>query len=262
MVYSSHAATDLDGRWPKAEKIRRLIPLPHNRDKVLNLLEVGAGSGAIAHYFSKLSSPSFRVTSVDVEDQRKISSGYEFQVYDGKRLPFENDRFDVVISNHVIEHVGGREQQQEHLAELCRVLAPGGYVYLATPSRWQIVEPHFSLPLLSWIPRRWRDGYVRIMRRGERYDCDLLRPVELRRLLNDSGLPYTSLNLQALQALVDIERPKGALVRLIAALPKWLVKKLDTSFPTLIYLIRKPDNPVLKPADHARVSRSLNGNPS
>ena len=240
MAHSSHAACDLNGRWPKAEKIRRLLPLAGNEGRKLRLLEVGTGSGAIAHYFSQISAPEFHVSAVDVEDQRSIDTGYEFKIYDGQHLPFDAQSFDIVISNHVIEHVGDREHQAHHLLELSRVLAPGGYIYLATPSRWQLVEPHFSLPFLSWIPRGWRDSYVRLAGKGEMYDCDLLRPVELRRLFEAAALSYRNLNVQALRAFADIERPGSVLLKLATLLPGWALKRMANLFPTLIFLVYRP----------------------
>lgn len=238
-MHSTHAALDLVGRKPKAEKIRRLIPMPDNGQATLRLLEVGTGSGAIAQFFSELASPHFDAWAVDVEDQRVVTEGYQFRLYDGQKLPFDDELFDIVISNHVIEHVGNRTQQASHVTELCRVLRPGGYAYLATPSRWQIIEPHFLLPFLSWIPRRWRDRYVRITGKGERYDCDLLRPRELQRLLQSSGLPYKNLNIQAFIELITLEHPRGVLARVASVMPmKWLERVRNLS-PTMIYLIHK-----------------------
>ncbi|MGA9854227.1 MAG: class I SAM-dependent methyltransferase [Gammaproteobacteria bacterium] len=238
-MHSSHAALDLAGRKPKAEKIRRLIPISNYSQGTLRLLEVGTGSGAIAQYFASLASPHFDVWAVDVEDQRVATEGYQFRPYDGRKLPFDDEFFDLVISNHVIEHVGGRAQQASHISELCRVLRPGGYIYLATPSRWQLIEPHFSLPFLSWIPRRWRDRYVQVAGKGERYDCDLLRPVELQRLLEASGLPYQNLNIRALFELMALEHPKGMLVRLASRMPMRWLERLRNLSPTMIYLIHK-----------------------
>lgn len=246
MIQSSHAALDIERRRPKAEKIQRLLPELETGEKTLRLLEVGTGSGAIAHYFSGLVAPSFQVTAVDVEDQREISAGYEFKRYDGTILPFDDQSFDIVISNHVIEHVGGRAQQRNHLSELCRVLASGGYIYLATPSRWHVVEPHFSLPFLSWIPRRWRDGYVRISGKGDVYDCDPLGPLELRQLMEEGGLPYRNLNIQALKVLIQVERPGWGLTNMAAALPIWCLNVLNNCFPTLIYLVHKPETAELR----------------
>lgn len=259
MRHSSHASFNLKGRRAKAEKILRLLSLHNKRGQVFRLLEVGTGSGTIAHYFSMLDSPSFRVTAVDVSDQRKILDGYEFRKYDGRRLPFRDESFDIVISNHVIEHVGDRALQANHFSELCRVLDSDGCIYLATPSRWQIVEPHFSLPLLSWIPRRWRDGYVRIARKGGRYDCDPLGPIELRRLLDADGVSCRDLNVQALRALNEIENPGWNLVRMAAIFPEWLLRRLTVLFPTQVYLIHKRRALRPKPDQDEMISATSDG---
>src|SRR3546814_18814077 len=76
------------------------------------------------------------------------------------------------LSNHVIEHVGNADAQRHHLDEIRRVLAPDGVVYFAEPNRWRLVEPHFRLPFLSWLPHTASDRYVRVMGRGSHYDCD------------------------------------------------------------------------------------------
>jgi len=259
-LHSSHAALDIAGRQSKAEKILRLIRLPDNRKADVRLLEVGTGSGAIAKYFSELATPHFDVWAVDVKDQRIITEGYNFQLYEGQRLPFDEGTFDIVISNHVIEHVGDRAQQASHVSELCRVLRPGGCIYLATPSRWQIIEPHFLLPFLSWIPKRWRDSYVRITGRGEIYDCDLLRPVELQRLLQACGLPHTDLTVQALRELVALEHTQGILVRIAASLPARWLKRLRNLSPTLIYLIHKsPALEVTEQSDDRAINLPVSG---
>lgn len=242
MPCSSHACFDLSRRARKAEKIDRLLGLCAARAN-LRLLEVGTGSGAIAHYFARRCAPSLRVSAVDTCDQRRLRDGYEFNVYDGRKLPFPAAAFDVVISNHVIEHVGGRACQAHHIGEICRVLAPGGRFYLATPSRWQPVEPHFSLPFLGWIPRRWRDGYVRAAGKGERYDCDLLGPRELRRLIGATGLASTNLTARAARELSAVEDSRGLVVRLAARLPMPVLNALRAFSPTLVYVLRKPAAP-------------------
>ncbi len=103
----------------------------------LQTLDIGCGNGGISTYFSG----SNRHASVDIADQRKPPlDGYEFKLTRDETLPFEDGRFDLVISNHVIEHV---EDQMKHLTEIRRVLAPGGCVYLATPNKSSpIMEGH------------------------------------------------------------------------------------------------------------------------
>jgi hypothetical protein len=72
----------------------------------------------------------------------------------GTELPFEDDAFDIAFSNAVVEHVGGRDEQQRFVAELCRV-APR--VFLSTPNRWFPIETHTLVPLVHWLPPRMRD---------------------------------------------------------------------------------------------------------
>ena len=155
-----HAILDGDSRRLKAQKIARLVetvrPLRGAR-----LLDIGAGSGYIASNLGELVGDEGEVWAVDVNDQRRTNEGYRFKAVTGTALPFEDDSFDVVLSNHVIEHVGDRSAQLHHLREVGRVLAPGGVCYLAVPNRWGLVEPHFRLPFLSWIPAPLRDPYVR-----------------------------------------------------------------------------------------------------
>ena len=45
-------------------------------------------------------------------------------------LPFANDSFDVVIANHVLEHV---DDDSQALSEIFRTLSPGGVAVLQTP---------------------------------------------------------------------------------------------------------------------------------
>ena len=136
-----------------------------------SLLDIGAGSGYIASALAELVGPQGRVAAADVYDQRRTNEGYVFVQVDGTELPFEDGSFDVVLSNRVIEHVGEPPDQLHHLREVRRVLGPGGVCYLAVPNRWGLVEPHFRLPFLSWVPRRFADPYVRVARRGTHYDC-------------------------------------------------------------------------------------------
>lgn len=155
-----HAALDLAGRREKALKIERLLGLAAT-DEPRRLLEVGTGSGAIAQYFAKHRSLSFEVTGVDVVDQRVVTDQYQFRLVDGTALPFPDESFNVVLSDHVIEHVGDRDAQLHHLTEMRWVKASGATGYLAVPNRWALVEPHYRLAFLSWVPRSLRSTYLR-----------------------------------------------------------------------------------------------------
>src|SRR5262249_8238913 len=151
------------------------------------IVEVGAGAGFIASYFGRQVGPAGKVCAVDVQDQRQETSGFEFRLVQGTALPFETNSFDGAISNHVIEHVGSRQQQIEHLRQSHRIRRDDGWLYLATPSRWAAIEPHYRLPLLGALPEWLQSRYVRFARRGTHYDCRLLDRREICLMLAATG---------------------------------------------------------------------------
>ncbi len=79
----------------------------------------------------------------------------------GERLPFADASFDLAIAWDVVEHV---QDPERLLAELARVLRPGGRVLLTVINRFAYRDPHYHLPLLNWLPRPLAE--VIIERRG------------------------------------------------------------------------------------------------
>lgn len=68
------------------------------------------------------------------------------------RLPFEDDTFDFIFSSEVFEHV---QDYSTALAELHRVLKPGGGSVHFFPSRYRPIETHIFVPFASFIQYRW-----------------------------------------------------------------------------------------------------------
>lgn len=231
-----HAVLDLASRRWKGLKIERLLGLPDVRP--VRMLEIGTGSGGIAHYFGSHPSGRFAVDAVDVTDTRLVTDGYRFNRVESTDLPFGDAVFDVVITNHVIEHVGDKVAQAAHLDEVKRVLAPGGIVYLAVPSRWMLVEPHYRLAFLSWWPRSWRSAYLRMFGRGTFYDCEPLTTLEIVSLARRSGFVPENVSSRAFRVTLDIEGDKGWLARVISRVPDRLLERMAPAMPTHIYLLR------------------------
>ncbi len=229
-----HAVLDLASRRWKAEKIERLLQL-RSRPGPVRLLEVGTGSGGIAHYFGCHDSGRFQVDAVDVVDSRLVHDGYAFSLVHDTRLPFETASVDVVLSNHVIEHVGDDAHQRLHMEELHRVLRPGGIGYLAVPNRWMLVEPHFHLAFLSWLPRSLRNGYLRYWRGDPVYDCEPLQVGQLEDLFRGAGLGFRNRGIDALRLTYEIERQMSWQAALVRALPDPAFAPLRRIMPTLIY---------------------------
>nr|WP_193570524.1 class I SAM-dependent methyltransferase [Luteibacter yeojuensis] len=226
---------DLGTRAAKARKIERLLDLPSCHQKIL---EVGTGAGGIAHYFAMHTDAPRTVEAVDVKDQRQVMEGYGFTVVSSTSLPFTEAEFDAVISNHVIEHVGDRADQLHHLMEIGRVLKADGCAYLAVPSRWMLVEPHYGLPFLSWLPRAWRSPYLRLAKKGSYYDCEPLQLHELEDLARKAGLLCENISLRAFRTLVELEHPGGLLARLARLPDRWL-EWLNPLAPTHVCLLRR-----------------------
>ena len=95
-------------------------------------LDIGAGSLAFAAEFASYFT-SYTSLDYEVRSQRLGVQG------DGQRLPFAANTFDTLISVDVLEHV---PHPWEMLAEIERVLAPGGCAILVTPFFfWAHEEP-------------------------------------------------------------------------------------------------------------------------
>ena len=71
-------------------------------------------------------------------------------------LPFEDQSFDIVFSNSVIEHVGSPDNQHQMAREVMRV---GKKHVTQTPSLWFPLEPHARLPFFQFLPR-WLRAFL------------------------------------------------------------------------------------------------------
>jgi SAM-dependent methyltransferase len=206
------------------------------------MLEIGCGSGGISHWFGTAGQMGWDVHALDVEDVRLVHDGYSFQVVRDVSLPFDDESFDVVVSNHVIEHVGDAATQGRHLREVRRVLRGDGRAYLAVPNRWMLVEPHFKLPFLSWLPRPIADAYVRLMGRGTHYDCRPLSRARLQRMLDQAGFAWHQHAEDALRLTFELENPGTPLYRyLLRHVPSTAWRWMRPVFPTLIYTLGRAD---------------------
>jgi SAM-dependent methyltransferase len=130
------------------------------------------------------------ITALGIEEPTHFSARYpevEVVTYNGTDFPFAADSFDVVWSNAVLEHVGGREEQRRFLSEVARV---GGRIFLTTPNRGFPIEVHSRLPFLHWLPKTVFDRILRLLGM-ERFAGDymsLLRYRELEQLLLEAGV--------------------------------------------------------------------------
>jgi SAM-dependent methyltransferase len=120
------------------------------------ILDLGCGAGALVE---SLRTRGFDAWGCDVAGSdasdftaNAATKGYlrpiEMQPY---RLPFEDNRFDFVISSQVLEHV---MDYAATFREIRRVLKPGGIGLHTFPSRHVLIEPHVFVPIASVIRSR------------------------------------------------------------------------------------------------------------
>jgi len=102
------------------------------------ILELGCGPGDLWLDNMDRIPKGWKITLSDFsagmleKAQEKLASQshpFTFEVIDAQSIPYESDHFDVVIANHFLYHVPDR---QKAIAEIRRVLKPGGPLYTTT----------------------------------------------------------------------------------------------------------------------------------
>lgn len=172
-------------RLKKAQKINKILEEYFNKPiKGLTLLDIGTGNGEIANFFATKGNT---VYSVDVQKLVKDENIlFNFVYVQDEQLPFEDNYFDIVLSNHVIEHIGNAN---EHLSEIHRVMKRGGVCYFATPNRNFPKEVHTKTILLHYFPYRIFWILLRFIHKYQE-PIKLLTYGRMKKLFKKSGFKY------------------------------------------------------------------------
>lgn len=126
-------------QWLYAESVRSEAErrVVHAEAQLVEILDFGCGRGAVEIF--DFQREGVRVSGTDVDPIGGTNPNLtEFRRFDGRVLPFEDGRFDIVCSAHVLEHVA---EPDAVLSEIHRVLKPGGCFIAITPNKT-------SLPML------------------------------------------------------------------------------------------------------------------
>ncbi len=227
---------DEAARIRKAEKIRAVLRdegmLPDTSGRIL---DIGCSFGLILKHL--MLDAGFGVgTDLDAAAMQGRGEKVAYVCADGECLPFLSDTFDIVICNHVYEHTDNPERM---ISEIERILTPTGVCYFAGPNKYDIVEPHYGLPFLSWLPRALADFYLRLARKGLRYTETPYSYWALLRLLN--GFEITDYTAKILADPVRYSAadmlPPGSLKQFVA---RTLFKLTPFVFPGFVFILRKP----------------------
>ncbi len=226
---------DQENRARKAAKIRAVLADEGAFDKTdIRILDIGCSFGHIL----KLLTPTTGI-GVGIDIDRNIGTRSENVIFirtDAENLPFLNESFDVVVCNHVYEHTDDADRL---LTEIGRVLNEGGICYFAGPNKYDLIEPHYGLPFLSWLPRKLADRYIQLTGRGDSYPEKPYSVPGVRRLLRH--FEVTSYTEKILHDPVRYEAtdilPVASLKRRIAIIVHRIAPFF---FPGFVYTLRKP----------------------
>jgi ubiquinone/menaquinone biosynthesis C-methylase UbiE len=112
------------------------------------VLDLGCGAGDSVDLFRSLE-PNVRWTGADIAESAEVAqrtrTDADFVTFDGERLPFADQSFDLVYCKQVLEHV---RRPRLLLAEVARVLAPGGWFAGSTSH----LEAFHSRSLWNYTP--------------------------------------------------------------------------------------------------------------
>ncbi len=173
-------------RW--TELTRRFPDLPDMR--VLDL-------GGMPAFWRTASTHPAEVTTVNLVDAANPEPWIRHVVDDAcDPAKLAGERFDLVVSNSLIEHVGGYGPRAK-LAEVIDASADRHWVQ--TPYRYFPVEPHWTFPALQFLPvtaraavvTRWPFGHSALDRHGAIgavLATELLSATEMRHLFPTSEI--------------------------------------------------------------------------
>jgi SAM-dependent methyltransferase len=140
------------------ELLGHRIPADHSRQvladhyaarlRARRVMDLGCGAGDSVDLFRSVD-PGVSWVGVDIEDSPEVAgrtrADADFVTFDGRSLPFDGASFDLVYCKQVLEHV---EHPRELLAEVARVLRPGGHLAGSTSQ----LEAFHSRSTLNWTP--------------------------------------------------------------------------------------------------------------
>jgi len=226
-------------RIDQAKKILSIIQdYSSNSIGAYQSLEIGCASGEISLFLSNYveSIIGLEIDSKALNNsETRILRNYQLIQGDGSKLPFDSERFDLIILAQVYEHT----QNQIQLAdEIFRVLKPGGICFFSGPNRWQLIEPHYFLPFLSWLPNKYSNIYLKFLGKGEIFDIYPLSYKSIKNLWKKFTITdYTGKLLKYPEKFNAVNRLGR--YRIIKFIPKNILELLLPFYPNYNWILQK-----------------------
>jgi len=125
--------------WYRARKMQLSIWFQGLKKSNLQVLDLGSATGGNTLHIASL---GHIVTSAEFSDigiQIQRSKGIQVVQADARKLPFEDESFDVVICLDVMEHI---EEDFLVISEISRVLRSGGRFLISVPEDPKLWSSH------------------------------------------------------------------------------------------------------------------------
>lgn len=233
---------DVKTRTRKAQKVRAMVyDFIGQELSGLRCLDIGSSIGVIstvlAENFGSVIGIDLDAPSLHWAQNNSKRPNVFFINADGMQIPFPSGTFDVVICAQCYEHVADASRLRD---EVFRLLKPGGCCIFTGPNRYAIIEDHYELPFLSWLPRSLADQYLSLSQRGQAYDINPLAYRELKNLWRKFEIKdYTLLMLRdPVKYWIDDEVKGNSWLRY---LPEWFLRIFLVFAPNYNWILRKPD---------------------
>ncbi|WP_249729540.1 MULTISPECIES: class I SAM-dependent methyltransferase [unclassified Chelatococcus] len=190
-------------RRRRLERFLGLVDEVLKTKRSCRVLDVGGGVAYWKGLEDLWSDRPLHITLVNLTAEQVPDSRFLSLAGDACSMPgFDNNAFDIVHSNSVLEHVGSFANKRRMADEIQR-LAPRHFVQ--TPNFWFPIEPHFRTPAIHWLPEPLRVAAV--MRRKLGFYPKAETRDQAYEILSDASLLDVR-DMQSLFPASTIEREK------------------------------------------------------
>jgi len=230
---------DIEGRTQKFKKCLSVLQDFHPGTRSLNCLDIGCSSGIITsllgNHFQMSIGMDIDAEAIQYAQGHSPSTRVHFLTADSMALPFHDNSVDVIVCNHIYEHVPYSDRMMD---EVYRVLKEDGFCYFSAGNKYMVIEGHYGLPFLSWVPKSFAHLYLKMTGTGNFYYEEHLSLRELRKLvkkfrMHDYTLPIIR-NPEKFFA-TDLFNPKSLLYKCIRLLAPYFYPWI----PTYIWVLTK-----------------------
>lgn len=147
-LYDNSQPNSLAARMRK-RRLKLFQSLIESVPRPMKILDVG-GTQQLWDYMELANESDIEILLMNITKVHANADNITWVIGDARDMPeFEDNQFDVVFSNSVIEHVGTFEDQQHMAKEVQRV---GRRFFVQTPNHYFPIEPHFVFPFFQFLP--------------------------------------------------------------------------------------------------------------